>query len=453
MLNICMKKQCAFHGKLIQKKSLKEYIINKSYFIRKETAMTDNTKELYQKRIQIVNDTIAMKETDRVPVAPFFASVVQRLFGSCYKDIYYNYDKAGQAAVDFYTAYPVDASMGARFTSGKSQELSGINIIDWPGKPGTCISDYSSHQVREIEYCQPSEYRAMIEDFDGYMLRQYIPRVFENFKNLEKIRFAPATILSSMGGMKPLLTPEFFEMVDRLKEIYEAEQECAAKSNEWSGKIVGLGIPPMFTGGGQVPFDVISDYFRQTLPALTDLFEYEDEILELCDIIADRQIESWKYLEAAPLDVKRVFFPLHKAMDGFMSPAQFEKVYIGPYLKQLNYLLSIGATPIIFTEGPYNTRLEQLAELLPKGCIVGFETVDMKKAKETVGKNNCIWGNLSLYTLEYGTVEQTINETKTLIDTCAPGGGYIFGASGCIENAKKENLEAMLDTAETYGRK
>ena len=417
--------------------------------------ITKDPKLLFEERLKRVDDAIAMKEGDRVPVAPFFSSVTQRLCGSSYRDLYYDYDRAGQAAVDFYARYPVDACTGARFTSGKAQEIAGINIIDWPGKPGTAISIYSSHQVREIEYLSAEEcYGALRADFDGFYLRHYLPRVYDNLKELETLRFAPATILSAGGGLGPLLKPEFFAFVDKLKAIAEADAEAAAKSAEWSGKIENeLGIPKLFTGGGEVPFDVISDYFRTTIPAMEDLFEYEDEILELCDIIAERQIASWKYFENAAMPVKRVFFPLHKAMDGFMSPAQFEKIYMKPYLKQLDYLLSIGVTPFVFTEGNYNTRLEQMAEMLPKGCLVGFESVDMKRAKETVGKTNCITGNLSLYTLEFGSKEQTVAETKELIDICAPGGGYIFGCSGCVENAKVENLEAMLETLETYGRK
>lgn len=415
--------------------------------------MTEENKKLYDERLKLVNDAIAMKETSRVPVMPFFSGVAPNLGGASYKDMYYDYDKAGQATVDFYKKYPVDACGGARFTSGISQELSQIRIIEWPGKPGTFLSDKSSHQVREIEYIQPEEYRALIDDFDGFFMTKYLPRMFAAFKPMENVHFAPSVVLSSAGGMKPLLTPEFMGMMDTLKKIYEAENECAAKSAEWSQKVYDLGIPAAFTGGGEVPFDVISDYFRTTLSAMTDLYEYEDEILELCKIIADRQIASWKYFETAPLPVKRVFFPLHKAMDGFMSPDQFERVYMAPYLPMLEYLISIGVTPYVFTEGPYNTRLEQLADMLPKGCLVGFENVDMKRAKETVGKNNCIIGNLPLYDLEFGTVEQTIEDTKRLIDLCAPGGGYIFGTSGVVENAKPECLEAMLDTAYSYGKK
>ena len=416
--------------------------------------MEEKAKKLYDERVQLMSDAIAMKETSRIPVAPFLASVVQRLESSSYKDLYYDFDRAGQAAVNFYTKYPVDACTGCRFTSGKAQEIGGINIIDWPGEPGTKISDYSSHQVHEIEYLTPEEcYENLIKDFDGFYLRHYIPRVYDGLKGLETLNFNPATVLSTTGGLGPMLKPEFLETIDKIKQIAEYDSQAAAKSAEWSAKIEALGIPKLFTGGGEVPFDIISDYFRTTLPAMTDLFEYETEIIELCNMLADRMIASWKYFEGSSMPVKRVFFPLHKAMDGFMSPEQFEKIYMGPYLKMLDYLISIGVTPFVFTEGPYNTRLDQMAEMLPKGCLVAFETVDMKRAKKTVGKNNCITGNLSLYTLEFGTKQQTIDQTKELIDICAPGGGYIFGASGCVENAKRENLEAMFETLETYGHK
>ena len=63
--------------------------------------MEEKAKKLYDERVKIMSDAIAMKEPDRIPVAPFLASVVQRLEGSSYRDLYYDYDRAGQAAVDF----------------------------------------------------------------------------------------------------------------------------------------------------------------------------------------------------------------------------------------------------------------------------------------------------------------------------------------------------------------
>ena len=65
----------------------------------------------------------------------------------------------------------------------------------------------------------------------------------------------------------------------------------------------------------------------------------------------------------------------------------------------------------------------------------------------------CIGGNLKGSLLQFGKKADVINETKRLIDLCGPGGGYIFSTDVTIDYANRENLEAMFDTALTYGKK
>ena len=113
----------------------------------------------------------------------------------------------------------------------------------------------------------------------------------------------------------------------------------------------------------------------------------------------------------------------------------------------------MGVTPFIYTEGKYNSRLEQLADVPAGKVIYHFESVDMAQAKKVLGNTACISGNLPIYLLEHGTKQQVIDACKSLIDTCAPGGGYIFDTNGSIDNAKRENIEAMYDTVLTYGKK
>ena len=43
-----------------------------------------------------------------------------------------------------------------------------------------------------------------------------------------------------------------------------------------------------------------------------------------------------------PSREKRVFFPLHKGMDGFMSPEQYEKIYWKPLKKCMLALIDMG---------------------------------------------------------------------------------------------------------------
>ena len=76
-----------------------------------------------KERLELLDDAVAMKETSRVPVVPFICSVAQHMFGSCYKDLFYDHDNAGRAEIEFYRTYPCDAYTFTGFSSGKSNEL------------------------------------------------------------------------------------------------------------------------------------------------------------------------------------------------------------------------------------------------------------------------------------------------------------------------------------------
>ncbi len=405
---------------------------------------------LFNERAQRLKDATALKETDKIPLAPFFASVLQRLNGSSYRDLYYDYQRAGEAAVKFYEEHPLcDAHSFSGFTSGRANELAGSTMIDWPGRPGSIVSIYSSHQVIEHEYMLPEEYPELLGDYTGFMLRKYIPRVYANLPGFAGVGLTPTVVLST-SFLSPLNSPEMLGMYKTLEEIAKADAEAATANAEYNAKLAGLGFPPLMTGISEAPYDILGDYFRGTVGVMMDLLEYEDEIEAACNMFADQQIAALQYFRAVPLPVKRVFFPLHKGMDGFMNPRQYEKLYWKPLKKIMMALIDMDVTPLIYTEGKYNSRLEQLADV-PKGKVIyHFEDVDMKEAKRILSGTACISGNLPAALLEFGKKNQVIDYCKYLIDTCAPGGGYIFDTNACLENAKVENLDAMFETFETY---
>ena len=406
---------------------------------------------LYNERLQLVEDTVALRPTKRVPICPFFSSVAQRLNGSSYRDIYYDYDRAGEALLKFYEKYQPDAAIFAGFTSGKSNEIAQSTMIDWPGRPGTSVPDFSSHQVIEHEYMLADEYDELLSDYTGFMLRKYIPRAYPGLAGLGGIRFRPAGLLNT-GVFGSADAEPALAAYEKLAEIGRLDREASAKSMYYQGKLREMGFPSFLTGGGEAPYDILGDFFRGTMGIFFDLLEREEEVERACWMFADHQIESLAYMRA-PMPIKRVLFPLHKGMDGFMNPEQYERLYLKPLMKVVDFLVSVGATPILYTEGKYNTRLEILRDYLPKGkCIVHIESSDIALAKKTVGENTCISGNLPIYLLEYGKKEQVVDYCKFLIDTCAPGGGYIFDTDGSLENAKEENLDAMFDTVFTYGK-
>lgn len=136
----------------------------------------NKTQEEFNERLHRVETAIGLGTPDRVPVTPFLASYMQRAYGSCYADLYYNYEKAGEAALQFYRDHPMmDVDVFSGFVSGKSNEMAGTRMMDWPGRPGTMVSDYSSHQVIEQELMTEEEYPEMLKDFTGFMIRKYFP--------------------------------------------------------------------------------------------------------------------------------------------------------------------------------------------------------------------------------------------------------------------------------------
>ena len=237
----------------------------------------------------------------------------------------------------------------------------------------------------------------------------------------------------NQGNLWPVLAEEFLQEAAQLAEI---------------------GFPSLFTGASEAPYDILGDYFRGTMGIFEDLVDEDmaEYIDRACDMFADQQIQALQYFRFVDMPVKRVFFPLHKAMDGFMNDKQFERFYWKPLRKIILALIDMGVTPYIYTEGPYSSRLKFLTDV-PKGKVLyHFEKVDMAEAKRVLGDTAAICGNLSISNLEYSKKHDVEEEMKRLLDTCMPGGGYLFDFNGSLENAKPENLDAVFEILEKEGK-
>lgn len=416
--------------------------------------MDERAARLFEERKNRMDTAVALGTPDRVPVFAFFASYAQRCNGSSYRDIYYDYEKAGEAAVKFFADHPLcDVHTFSGFTSGRANELADSQMIDWPGKPGTIVSDYSSHQVIEREFMAPEEYPEMLNDFTGFMIRKYIPRAYPKLKGLAGLCLTPTVVLST-GMLSPFYNPEAQEAFRLLAKIGEEDAKAGAATGKYMQQLTDLGFPGMISGISEAPYDILGDYFRGTMGIFEDLTDedMQEYIEQACDLFANQQIQALQYLRFADMPVKRVFFPLHKAMDGFMNAEQYERLYWKPLKKIMTALIEWGVTPLIYTEGPYKTRLEQLTDV-PKGKVLyHFENVDMKEAKRVLGGTACISGNLPIALMEFGKKEEVIEQTKRLLDDCMPGGGYVFDFNGCLENSKPENMDALFETLEKYGK-
>lgn len=401
-------------------------------------------------RLKLVNDAIGLQSVSRIPICPTVNSLPLFLsnVGASYKDMMYDPQKAIDAIVKFEAELLPDAWHPQKFLSGRMFELSGTRILDWPGRPGTRVPDVSTYQVLEPELMYEDEYDELLSDYTGFMIRKYFPRTYQGLTPLAKLDFNPAALFPT--GFDPFLAPEMVEMYKALTEMAEKKAEYDGYFMQLMQKVMGLGVPPMIVGLCFAPYDAFADYIRATEGSMIDLVEQPEMIEKVVRLFTGKIIKGLEYLEQAQLPVRRIMFPLHKGMDGFMSPKHFETLYWQPLMEVCEYLVSIDVTPVLFGEGKYDTRLDAMTGI-PKGkVLLHFEQADPVRCKKRFASTACLSGFIPIGDLEYGTPEKIRESTKRYLDVLTDGGGYIFDLAAEVQNGKRENWESMIETVRNW---
>jgi uroporphyrinogen-III decarboxylase len=214
--------------------------------------------------------------------------------------------------------------------------------------------------------------------------------------------------------------------------------------------ILNHGFPQYFQGAAMPPFDVISHSLRGMSGTMTDMFRRPDKLMEMCEFILEKTLER-----PLPLPNEngyiRIFMTNTRGSDDFLSMKQFQTFYWPTFKKLVMTLIERGATPCIFFEGNFTSRLEYLLEF-PKGKLLArFDTTDIFRAKEILKDHLCIEGNVPSSLLQVGTVEQVKEHCKKLIDVVGKGGGYILAPRSSTDEVNPANLKAMIEFTKEYG--
>jgi len=417
--------------------------------------MTDRApEELYEEREKRVRDAIQLKEPDRVPVVLGGAYFAARYVGVPASSLYYDLD-AWKAAykktlLDF---NPDIHSEYAGVAGGSTLEALGAMQIRWPGYN---LSSDASYQFVEGEYMKEDEYKLFLSDPSDFMLRRYLPRVFKVLEPLSKLP-PLRTMFSSVAfaGITPLFaTPDFLSIADALYQAGQAQQKWREEALGFDEELAQLGFPADFHFGGLgAPFDAVSDFLRGMRGSMIDMYRHPEELLEACN-----KILEWQIANARPADPrrrgnpKRSFMALHRGSEGFMSTKQFEKFYWPGLKKAILAHISLGYVPTVFMEGKFDSRLEYLLELPKKSIVCRLVDTDMSLAKSVLGDHFCIMGNVPLAMLQIASAAEVDEYCRKLIKICGKGGGFILTAgSSSINEAKPENVRAMVDSVKKYG--
>jgi uroporphyrinogen-III decarboxylase len=407
-------------------------------------------EETYAAREKRIKDAIALRQPDRVPVAGLFGFFPARYAGITCKEAMYDHDKAMKAWVDTIVDFgpDLDDNPFPKRCVGNIYELLGMKQMVWPGHG---LERDGAYQFVEKEYMKPDEYAHFISDCTDFIVRRHWPRIFGELKAFAQM--PPLHNINAYGGVPrfaAFAAPEMKKTLQTLMLIGDEAQKLLKSAAEFSQKMKELGFPPQFGGGARAPFDVISDYFRGTVPTMLDMHRNPDELLQAIEQQTSFEIKSGLAAKGKASGI--VFMPIHKCLDTFMSPKQFETFFWPSLRKVIMALINEGLNPAVFWEGDCTSRLETIADIPAGKAIYWFEKTDIFKAKEVLGDIVCIRGNVPLSLLSTGNPREVKDYCKLLIDKVGKNGGFILDGSTQFDDAKPENLKAMFEFTKEYGK-
>ncbi len=410
-----------------------------------------NGEILFQEREKRFNDAVALKKPDRVPIAVLWDYFPARRKGISVKTAMYDHQVMFDAWVDCMQHFAPDLMENpfANYGIGHVLEALDYQQFKWAGRG---LSDDLSWQFVELELMKADEYDHFIFDPSDFMVRRYWPRVAKSLAGLETLPPLNWAMPYSWGMHNAffILSPEMEAARNAMLEAAQASAEVLKWTGKFNQKATELGFPAIAGGKAQVPFDTLGDLFRGTKGIMTDLYRRPEKVMAACDkllpIMIDVSVSS-----AKRSGVPRIFLPLHKGLDNFLSPQQFDKFY-WPHMKQLlEALVQEDITPWVFVEGVCNSRLNSFRDVPAGKVVYHFEATDIFKAKEILRDRCCIRGNVPASILTVGTPEDVKSYCKKLIDVCGEDGGFIMDASTVLGDARPENMQAMFDTTREYG--
>lgn len=414
--------------------------------------MKEEAEKLYQEREMRFDDVVALRVPDRVPIMVSWGFLPALQAGMTIQEVMYDPEKLWTSQWDFTHKFQPDMEQnpyGLRFL-GPVLDALDFKQLKWAGRG---LGPNTSYQFVEAEYMKAEEYDWFLDDPSDFIIRCHLPRICGRLKGLEVLPTLHHFITYYMGipfGLIPFTSPEVTDALNALRDAGNEAIRLASYSRRFAEKAKEEGFPLQFGGMTQAPFDTLGDFLRGTKELMLDMYRRPEKVIKACEKLLPYMFD----LAVGPAKASgnpRIFIPLHKGLDGFMSLEQFKK-FFWPTLRELMVaMINEGLVPIPFFEGNCESRLEIIKDIPAGKACYKFEATDMLKAKKVLRDTVCIRGNVPLSILATGTPDQVRQYCKKLIDTAGKDGGYIMDSSTGLDDAKPENVEAMFQFTKESG--
>jgi hypothetical protein len=403
--------------------------------------------ELYAERLTRVRHTIALKRADRIPVFGPYQKYPYAFAGVSFRNAMEDYAVAREACHTFVDYFQPDLDFGPILAyPAKAMEILGWKAFKWPGHG---LADNAMYQYVDGEYMKAEEYDEFISDPSDFMLRTWAPRQFSALEGFSKIVPWRRFMWSGWMNFGFFADPAMRQSLELAMKAGEEMNRWWASQAQYWGEIEAKGFPLAYAGWDWPPFDILGDTLRGTHQILADMRRRPAKLHEALEVATKIFVEYGSGAAGAPLPLVWVW--VHKSTREFMSDSQFKEFY-WPYLRKgLLALVEKGIIPVVYWEADFESRLEHIRDVPAGTMVYHLSNTNAEKAKDVLGDRVCLMGNVPNIMLLSGTPDDVRGYCRKLIDRVGKNGGLIMDSAVMLDEARPENLKAMMDFTKEYG--
>ena len=383
----------------------------------------EEAKQLYSSRLKDYIDTSNHIEPSYVPVMGYFLTWAVGYAGKLLSDVLADPDSISEVFRKSYDDVYADLNWGGITTPLPALEMLGSDAF-FISENGYTI------QHRQNSCMEASEYERLTDEGEKFLIDTLGKRKFPNLRDgKENARKALTETMLYLDKFNKG-TAKYGKM---LKEEFGVVQ---------------------LSDGGKVypPLDVMFDRIRGFSETLTDLRRNRQRLIDALKVL-DPIYRPLTY--SAGTGDTYACSTLH--VPAYLNNRDFAEI-LWPELK--DYVMEVynrGSKTVLFLEGKWNRFFEIMTDSLPKDsilcCLDGDNALE---ANEMIGDHFTVIGCLKTSDLKYQSKQFCLDKTREMLDTCAPGGGFMFNPvdNGLIstDDVDTKNLIAVCEFAHEYGR-
>ncbi len=339
-------------------------------------------------------------------------------------DIIFDPQKYAKAMTDVFGQMWMDGDsfVGTLFTQNIENNLEPVQNKFGP--------DGITPEHVQLPYMEKDEYDQLIKDPNRFVSEVLLPRKYPRFYT---DREYAKKMLKIVAEDKAYCFGQLFPLVSQTMKDKYGMTDLADFSMVFSN-----------------PVDTIFDYLRGFKGTLLDLRRQPDKVKAACDAL-------WEAFNVPRLQpVKKFPYACHMThIAPYMNPKQFEEIY-WPYEKQwIERQAAGGARVWIMMEGKWKNVWHLFREVPKDSCILHVDDDSIFDAKKELGDWQIIEGGMRMVDILSNTPEAVRDQTKRIIDECAPGEGFLFSTDKAWISPRdvNQNLIDCFNFAHEYSKK